>query len=413
MVDTISGLGSLEYEHDAWGIDVSVAGSQKGLMLPPGLGFNAVSEKALAVAKANPAMRSYWDWQEVIAINKAGTWPYTPATNLLFGLREAVKMLEEEGLENVFARHKRHSAATRAAVKVWGLETQCQEQGAHSPALTGVVMPEGHDADNFRKVVLENFDMSLGTGLNKIKGKVFRIGHIGHFNDLMLMGTLSGVEMGLDLAKVPHRGGGVLAAMEVLKGRDVVPMPKALPWPEIVSTRNTRTERAAMNAPVAATEDLIYSVEDGIARLTFNRPQARNALTFAMYEQMAAICETVNNDRSIKAMILTGAGDKAFASGTDISQFRAFKTAQDALDYEARIDRVLGALETGAGCRRLRPLPAPAPAAARGSPPAATSGSAPRRRGSAFRSRARSAIACRCPISPGSFRWSGRRGPRT
>jgi len=227
MVDTISGLGSLEYEHDAWGIDVSVAGSQKGLMLPPGLGFNAVSEKALAVAKANPAMRSYWDWQEVIAINKAGTWPYTPATNLLFGLREAVKMLEEEGLENVFARHKRHSAATRAAAKVWGLETQCQEQGAHSPALTGVVMPEGHDADAFRKVVLENFDMSLGTGLGKLKGKAFRIGHIGHFNDLMLMGTLSGVEMGLDLAKIPHRSGGVLAAMDVLKGRDVVPMQKA------------------------------------------------------------------------------------------------------------------------------------------------------------------------------------------
>src|SRR6266705_1484300 len=227
MVDTISSLASIEYRHEDWRVDVTVAGSQKGLMLPPGLGFNAVSQKALAVAKANPAMRSYWDWQEVIAINKAGTWPYTPATNLLFGLREAVKMLEEEGLENVFARHKRHSAATRAAVKVWGLETQCQEQGAHSPALTGVVVPEGHDADNFRKVVLENFDMSLGTGLNKIKGKVFRIGHIGHFNDLMLMGTLSGVEMGLDLAKVPHRGGGVLAAMEVLKGRDVVPMPKA------------------------------------------------------------------------------------------------------------------------------------------------------------------------------------------
>jgi alanine-glyoxylate transaminase / serine-glyoxylate transaminase / serine-pyruvate transaminase len=226
MVDTISGLGSLEYEHDAWGIDVSVAGSQKGLMLPPGLGFNAVSEKALAVAKANPGLRSYWDWQDVIAINKAGTWPYTPATNLLFGLREAVKMLEEEGLDNVFARHKRHGAATRAAMKVWGLETQCQDPLAHSPALTGVVMPEGHDADNFRKVVLENFDMSLGTGLNKVKGKLFRIGHIGHFNDLMLMGTLSGVEMGLDLAHVPHRSGGVLAAMDVLKGRDVVPMPK-------------------------------------------------------------------------------------------------------------------------------------------------------------------------------------------
>ena len=227
MVDTISGLGSLEYEHDAWGIDVSVAGSQKGLMLPPGLGFNAVSEKALAAAKANPSMRSYWDWQEVIAINKVGTWPYTPAINLLFGLKEAIAMLEEEGLDNVFARHKRHSAATRAAVKVWGLETQCQDPLAHSPALTGVALPDGHDADHFRKVVLENFDMSLGTGLNKIKGKVFRIGHIGHFNDLMLMGTLAGVEMGLDLAKVPHRDGGVLAAMEVLKGREVVPMPKS------------------------------------------------------------------------------------------------------------------------------------------------------------------------------------------
>ena len=227
MVDTISGLGSMEYEHDAWGIDVSVAGSQKGLMLPPGLSFNAVSEKALAAAKASPSMRSYWDWEEVIAFNKLGTFPYTPAINLLFGLREAIAMLEEEGVENVFARHKRHSAATRAAVKAWGLETQCEDPQAHSPALTGVRMPEGHDADNFRKVVLENFDMSLGTGLNKIKGKAFRIGHIGHFNDLMLMGTLSGVEMGLDLAKVPHRSGGVLAAMDVLKGRDVVPMQKS------------------------------------------------------------------------------------------------------------------------------------------------------------------------------------------
>jgi alanine-glyoxylate transaminase/serine-glyoxylate transaminase/serine-pyruvate transaminase len=227
MVDTISGLGSLEYEHDAWGVDVSVAGSQKGLMLPPGLGFNAVSAKALAVAKANPSIRSYWDWQDVIAFNEVGTWPYTPAINLLYGLREAIAMLEEEGLDKVFARHTRHGAATRAAVKAWGLETQCQDPLAHSPALTGVVMPEGHDADKFRQVVLEHFDMSLGTGLNKIKGRVFRIGHIGHFNDLMLMGTLSGIEMGLDLAKVPHRGGGVLAAMEVLKGRDVVAMPKS------------------------------------------------------------------------------------------------------------------------------------------------------------------------------------------
>ena len=227
MVDTISGLASMEYEHDAWGVDISVGGSQKGMMLPPGLSFNAVSEKALAVAKANPSMRSYWDWQEVIAFNKVGTFPYTPAINLLYGLREAIAMLEEEGLENVFARHKRHSAATRAAVKAWGLETQCQDPHAHSPALTGVVMPDGHDADNFRKVVLENFDMALGTGLNKIKGKAFRIGHIGHFNDLMLMGTLSGVEMGLDLAKVPHRSGGVLAAMEVLKRGDVTLMPKS------------------------------------------------------------------------------------------------------------------------------------------------------------------------------------------
>jgi alanine-glyoxylate transaminase/serine-glyoxylate transaminase/serine-pyruvate transaminase len=229
MVDTISGLAAMEYEHDAWGIDISVGGSQKGLMLPPGLGFNAISEKSLAVAKANPAMRSYWDWQEVIAYNKLGTFPYTPAMNLLRGLREAIAMIEEEGLENVFARHRRHSAATRAAIKAWGLDTQCQEAHAHSPALTGVVTPEGVDSDQFRKLVLETFDMSLGTGLNKVKGRMFRIAHLGHFNDLMLMGTLSGVEMGLDLAKIPHRSGGVLAAMEVLKGRDVVPMPKEKP----------------------------------------------------------------------------------------------------------------------------------------------------------------------------------------
>ena len=185
-------------------------------MLPPGLGFNAVSEKALAAAKANPGLRSYWEWEEVINFNKVGTFPYTPAINLLFGLREAIKMLEEEGLENVFARHTRHSEATRAAIKAWGLETQCQEQGAHSPALTGVRMPEGHDADHFRKVVLENFDMSLGTGLNKVKGKVFRIGHIGHFNDLMLMGTLSGVEMGMSISssesdRLRHQLGQLLA----------------------------------------------------------------------------------------------------------------------------------------------------------------------------------------------------------
>jgi alanine-glyoxylate transaminase / serine-glyoxylate transaminase / serine-pyruvate transaminase len=228
MVDTISGLASLEYEHDAWGIDVAVGGSQKGMMLPPGLSFNAVSEKALAASKANGSLRSYWDWHDMLEINKQGTFPYTPAVNLLFALREAIKMLEEEGLDNVFARHKRHGAATRAAAKAWGLELVCLDPHAYSPALTALMVPDGHDADAFRKVVLQNFDMSLGTGLGKIKGKAFRIAHIGFFNDLMLMGTLSGVEMGLDLAKVPHRSGGVMAAMEVLKGRDVVAMSKAV-----------------------------------------------------------------------------------------------------------------------------------------------------------------------------------------
>jgi alanine-glyoxylate transaminase/serine-glyoxylate transaminase/serine-pyruvate transaminase len=227
MVDTISGLASLEYEHDAWGIDISVGGSQKGMMLPPGLGFNAVSEKALAASKANASLRSYWDWQDMIAINKLGTFPYTPATNLLFALKEAIAMLEEEGLDNVFARHMRHGAATRAAVKAWGLDLVCLEPRSYSAALTAVMVPDGYDADAFRTVVLENFDMSLGAGLGKLKGKAFRIGHIGHFNDLMLMGTLSGVEMGLDLAKVPHRNGGVLAAMEVLKHRDAAPMPQS------------------------------------------------------------------------------------------------------------------------------------------------------------------------------------------
>jgi alanine-glyoxylate transaminase/serine-glyoxylate transaminase/serine-pyruvate transaminase len=227
MVDTISGLASLEYEHDAWGIDISVGGSQKGMMLPPGLSFNAVSEKALAISKANTSLRSYWDWHDMLEFNKIGTFPYTPAINLLFALREAIAMLEEEGLENVFARHKRHAAATRAAAKVWGLDLVCLDPQAYSPSLTAVMVPDGHDADAFRKVVLENFDMSLGTGLGKLKGRAFRIGHIGHFNDLMLMGTLSGVEMGLDLAKIPHRSGGVLAAMDILKNRDVVAMPQS------------------------------------------------------------------------------------------------------------------------------------------------------------------------------------------
>jgi alanine-glyoxylate transaminase/serine-glyoxylate transaminase/serine-pyruvate transaminase len=220
LVDTISSLGSVEYEHDKWGVDVTVAGSQKGLMLPPGLGFNAVSDKALAAAKANTMPRSYWDWHEIIASNQNAGWPYTPATNLLYGFKEAMAMMMEEGQDNVFARHRRHAAATRAAVQAWGLEILCLNPDEYSPVLTAVVMPEGHDADQFRKVTLENFDMSLGSGLAKVKGKVFRIGHLGHFNDLMLMGTLAGVEMGLEVAKVPYRAGGVAAAMNVLTGKD-------------------------------------------------------------------------------------------------------------------------------------------------------------------------------------------------
>ena len=224
LVDTISSLGSIEYEHDAWGVDVTVSCSQKGLMLPPGLGFNAISEKALSAAKANQTSRSYWDWQDILQQNKNGSWPYTPATNLLYGLKEAIKMLMEEGLDNVFARHLKLSEATRAAVRAWNLEILCQDPQEYSPILTAVVMPAGHDADNFRDVALKNYDMSLGAGLSKVKGKVFRIGHLGHFNDLMLMATLSGVEMALDTANVPHKAGGVLAAMEVLKGKDAVPL---------------------------------------------------------------------------------------------------------------------------------------------------------------------------------------------
>jgi alanine-glyoxylate transaminase / serine-glyoxylate transaminase / serine-pyruvate transaminase len=219
MVDTISSLGSIEYEHDAWGVDVTVSCSQKGLMLPPGLGFNAVSEKALAAAKVNQMSRSYWDWHEIIQQNKNGSWPYTPPTNLLYGLREALKMLMEEGLEHVFARHLKLAAATRAAVQGWGLEILCSDPREYSPILTAVVMPAGHDADHFRDVALSNFDMSLGAGLTKLKGRVFRIGHLGHFNELMLMGTLAGVEMALDLAGVPRRSGGVLAAMKVVANR--------------------------------------------------------------------------------------------------------------------------------------------------------------------------------------------------
>ncbi|MBM3537652.1 MAG: aminotransferase class V-fold PLP-dependent enzyme [Alphaproteobacteria bacterium] len=216
MVDTISSLGSIDYRHDEWGVDVTVAGSQKGLMLPPGLSFNAVSAKALAASKSNKMPRSYWDWNAMLKPNESGFFPYTPATNILYGLREAIAMLMEEGLDNVFRRHDRHAAATRAAVKTWGLEILCLEPAEYSSSLTAVLMPEGHDADRLREVILNAFDMSLGQGLSKVAKKVFRIGHLGDFNDLMLMGTLAGVEMGLELAGVPHKKGGVAAAMDVL-----------------------------------------------------------------------------------------------------------------------------------------------------------------------------------------------------
>ena len=216
MVDTISSLGSLDVRHQEWGIDVTVGGSQKGLMLPPGLGFNAISDKALAASEKAGMARSYWDWKAMLDINKNGYFPYTPATNLLFGLREAIAMLNEEGLDNVFARHDRFAEATRRAVTGWGLEIVCQDKSAYSSALTAVMLPEGHNADAFRKVVLESFDMSLGNGLGRLAGKVFRIGHLGSFNDLMLAGTLAGVEMGLKRAGVPHKAGGVQAALDYL-----------------------------------------------------------------------------------------------------------------------------------------------------------------------------------------------------
>ena len=218
MVDTISSLGSIDYRHDAWGVDVTVGGSQKGLMLPPGLAFNAVSVKALAVSKHAKMPRAYWSWEEMAGPNATGYFPYTPATNLLFGLAEAIAMLEEMGLENVFARHARHGEATRRAVRAWGLDLLCVDANHYSNSLTAVLMPPGHDADAFRKVVLDNFDMSLGSGLSKVAGKVFRIGHLGDFNDLMLAGTLAGIEMGLALAGVPHKKGGVQAALDYLAG---------------------------------------------------------------------------------------------------------------------------------------------------------------------------------------------------
>jgi alanine-glyoxylate transaminase/serine-glyoxylate transaminase/serine-pyruvate transaminase len=218
MVDTISSLASIDYRHDEWGVDVTVAGSQKGLMLPPGLSFNAISDRARTATKAARLPRSYWSWEAMAGPNASGFFPYTPATNLLYGLAEALDMLSEEGLDEVFARHDRHAAATRRAVEAWGLEVLCQDPACFSSSLTAVLMPEGVSADHFRKVTLENFDLSLGNGLSRLADKVFRIGHLGDFNDLMLLGTLSGIEMGLRLAEVPHRAGGAQAALEFLAG---------------------------------------------------------------------------------------------------------------------------------------------------------------------------------------------------
>ena len=216
MVDTISSLASIDYRHDEWGVDVTVAGSQKGLMLPPGISFNAVSAKARAAAKTARLPKAYWRWEEMLRANQSGFFPYTPATNLLYGLRESIRMLEEEGLENVFARHARLAEATRRAVRAWGLEILCLNPAEYSNTLTGVLLPEGHDADRLRGVILERFDMSLGTGLDKLQGRVFRIGHLGDFNELMLAGTLCGVEMGLATAEIPHTKGGVMAALDYL-----------------------------------------------------------------------------------------------------------------------------------------------------------------------------------------------------
>ncbi|MCX7202660.1 MAG: aminotransferase class V-fold PLP-dependent enzyme [Burkholderiales bacterium] len=221
LVDTISSLGSIDYRHDEWGVDVTIAGSQKGLMLPPGLSFNAVSVKALEASKTAGLPRAYWAWDEIIAANASGYWPTTPSTNLLYGLSAALDQLLAEGMQNVFARHDRHAEATRRAVRAWGLDILCTNPAEYSSALTAVLMPldasgKSHDADGLRKRVLERFNMSLGTGLGKLAGRVFRIGHLGDFNDLSLLGTLGGVEMGLQAAGVPHRKGGVQAAIDHL-----------------------------------------------------------------------------------------------------------------------------------------------------------------------------------------------------
>ncbi len=216
MVDTISSLASIDYRHDEWGVDVTVGGAQKGLMLPPGISFNAVSDKAIAASKTSKSVKSFWGWEEMLNLNKAGFFPYTPATNILYGLAEAIDMLHEEGLDNVFARHDRHAEATRRAVRAWGLEVLCKDPKYYSSTITAIILPEGKDADTFRKIALEHFNISYGTGLGKMQGKVFRIGHLGDINDLTILGALAGTEMALSLAGIPHKKGGVQAAMDYL-----------------------------------------------------------------------------------------------------------------------------------------------------------------------------------------------------
>ena len=227
MVDTVSGLGSADLRHDEWGIDVTVAGSQKGLMLPPGLAFNAVSQKAIEASKTAMLPKGYWSWEDMIAANKNGFFPYTPATQILFGLDVAIDLMHEEGLENIFARHKRFGEATRAAVKAWGFENLCREDRYLSPVMTAVMMPNGTGGDAYRRIVLDTFDMSLGAGLNKIADKIFRIGHLGDTNDLTIMGALAGVEMGFELAGVPYKKGGVQAAMDVIASHYTTKQPIA------------------------------------------------------------------------------------------------------------------------------------------------------------------------------------------
>jgi len=223
LVDTISGLASADYRHDEWGVDVTVSGSQKGLMLPPGISFNALSPRAIEASKSAKLPRAFWGWTEILEANRNGYWPYTPNTNLLYGLSEALDMILEEGLENVFARHQRLAEACRRAVRAWGLQIQCADPAVYSPVLTGVMMPEGVDADAVRKIIYERFNMSLGQALGKIKGTMFRIGHLGDCNELTLMATLSGCEMGLKLAGVPLAGSGVVAAMAYLADQPASP----------------------------------------------------------------------------------------------------------------------------------------------------------------------------------------------